>query len=76
MGVGDKAIFSNQCKFTVGSIFNNECKTDNGEEVLGTFGFTSILHRIVNSPILIGTTGMLIEKIEKDIVDMYFKNLK
>ena len=76
MGIGDKAIFSNQCKFTVGSIFTNECRTEDGTEVLGTFGFTSILHRIVNSPILIGTTGMLIEKIEEKIVDMYFKGLK
>ncbi len=72
MGLGDKAIFGNQCKFTVGNIFRNECRTDDGTEVFATFGFTSVFHRIVNSPVLIGTTGMLIQGIENNIIEMYF----
>lgn len=73
MGTGDKAIFCNQIKFTVGDIFDNDVTTEDGREVEALFGYTSIQNRIVNSPILVGSTAALLEEIEKQAIELYFK---
>lgn len=72
MSIGDKAIFGNQLKFTVGSVFDN-IVTEDGTEVDATFGFISIQNRIVNSPNLLGTTNTLVKLIQDKAVEMYFK---
>ena len=71
MSVGDKAIFGNQLKFTVGSVFE-EITTEDNEEVDALFGFISIQNRIVNSPNLIGTTSTLLKVLQDKAVDLYF----
>ncbi len=73
MGIGDKAIFANQLKFTVGEVFNYDMSAEDGTEIDALFSSRSIAARIVNSPSLIGTTSMLLEKITDNVVDMYFK---
>lgn len=72
MGVGDKAIFGNQLKFTVGDVFE-DIRTEDGTEVDARFGYISIQNRIVNSPNLIGTTSTLIKLIQEQAVKMYFE---
>ena len=73
MSLGDKAIFGNQLKFTIGSVFE-DIQTERGEEVDATFGFISIQNRIVNSPNLIGTTSSLIKVLQDKAVKMYFED--
>ena len=73
MSIGDKAIFGNQLKFTVGDVYSNKITTDEtGDEIDAKFSFIAIQERIVNSPNLLGTTAMLLEKMEDHIVDLYF----
>lgn len=73
MGLGDKAIFGNQLKFTVGEVFNYDLTAEDGTLVDATFSSRSIYNRIVNSATLTGTTGMVIEQLTKKAVELYFK---
>ena len=72
MGIGDKAIFGNQLKFTVGEVFDYDIATEDGTEIDATFGLTSVMARIVCSPLNMGVAGMCIEKLEQKAVEMYF----
>ena len=73
MGHGDKYIFSNQLKCTVGEVFDYDLVTESGRVVDCVFSNRSIIARIVNSPALIGSTTTVIDKIEQNAIDMYFK---
>lgn len=72
MGIGDKAILGNQMKFTVGDVFHNEIKAEDGTPIDVIFSCRSISARIVNSPFLIGTTSMLLEKLSEKAIELYF----
>ncbi len=69
--IGDKTIFANQMKTVVGSIFSNDCQTESGVKIDAIFGAKSIDDRIVDSPILIGTTIPLLELIGKKFIEAY-----
>lgn len=71
MGIGDKAIFGNQLKFTVGEVFEQEVIGTEGTKVDAFFSTVSIKARIVNSPDLIGTTTTLLEAIKKKAREIY-----
>lgn len=75
MGIGDKAIFGNQLKFTVGNVFEYDIKGEDGTPVDAMFSMRSIAARIVNSPMLIGTTATILDKVAQNAVDMYFKKI-
>jgi hypothetical protein len=47
--------------------------SDNGIEIDALFGSMSISNRIVLSPLRQGLIERIFEKVETDIVDMYFK---
>lgn len=72
MGMGDKAIFGNQLKFTVGEVFDYDIHGEDGIEVDALFSSRSVAARIVNSPALIGTTSMILEKVTEKAIEMYF----
>lgn len=72
MGIGDKAIFANQLKFTVGEVYNYDIVADDGTKVDAVFSTRSIKARIVNSPDLIGTTSMVLERLKDEMVSTYF----
>ncbi len=72
MGTGDKAVLGNQLKFTVGEVYTDPIVSENGEEVDCLFSTRAIEARIVNSPGLIGTTAMLLEKLTDKVVSEYF----
>lgn len=72
MGIGDKAIFGNQLKFTVGDIFESDIVAEDGTPIDATFSMRSIAARIVLSPIQLGTTSMLLEKLQEEVCKVYF----
>lgn len=77
LSLGDKAIFGNQLKFTIGDVYDNSVVGEKtGEEVEAFFGYTAIQARIVNSPLFIGTTSSLVEAIEKKAIEIYFGETK
>ena len=71
MGIGDKAIFGNQMKFTVGKIFD-KITAEDGTVIDATFRTEGFIHRIVTSPDLIGTTSEILDRLGKKAVEMYF----
>lgn len=73
LGIGDKAIIGNQMKFTVGDIFESNMVSEDGTDIDLIFALRSINARIVNSCILIGTTSMILEKLQENVTKMYFK---
>lgn len=73
MGVGDKAIFSNQLKTTVGEVFDYDMSAEDGTEIEAIFGAKSIAARIVLSPYIIGTTSKVLELVSDNACKMYFE---
>lgn len=72
-GIGDKGVFGNQMKTTVGEVYEYPVTTESGDEVEAIFGQASIAARIVNSPAIIGTTTTLLKVIAKQAVAIYRK---
>ena len=71
---GDKFVFGNQLKTTVGEIIDYPIVTENGEEVDALFSNKSIIARIVTSFMLTGTTTTLLKKVTENAVKMYFED--
>lgn len=70
-GVGDKAVFSNQLKTTVGHVMTGMNETQSGTPIQAVFGYRSINDRIVNSAVIIGTTNTLLKKLSRMAVEAY-----
>ena len=69
---GDKFVFGNQLKCTVGEVYAYPIKTENGEEIEALFSTKSIVARIVTSYMTGSTTTTLLKKVTENVVDMYF----
>ena len=74
MTTGDKLIFGNQLKSTVGEIVDYPLKTEDGRDVDAMFSNRAVLARIVNSAYLMGTTASLLKIVTENAIDMYFNN--
>lgn len=73
MGVGDKLVFANQMKSTVGEIlFGNTRTLESDETIDAIFGAKSCIDRIVTSPFVIGSTNTLLRYLGEEAYDMYF----
>jgi hypothetical protein len=72
MAIGDKGVFANQMKSVISDVFTQTITTESGKKVDAVFSYKGILNRIVNSPILIGTTNRLLKHVSKQVVDIYF----
>lgn len=72
MGVGDKGVFANQMKTVVGHVLEGTHETIDGEEIDAVFGYTSLLNRIVLSPMIIGTTNTTLRWLGEIASDIYF----
>lgn len=70
--IGDKGVFANQMKSVISDVFTNSITTESGESIDAVFSYSGILGRIVNSPILIGTTNRLVKHVSKQVADIYF----
>lgn len=62
-----------QLKSTTSTVYDNPPMTEDGQDIDIVFGARSINARIVNSPYIVGTTGVLLREIGKKAFDMYFK---
>jgi len=72
-GVGDKIVFDSSLKSVVGDVESGDILTENGSKVDAIFGAKSIFNRIILSPLITGILSLVLEKGEKNAVDMYFK---
>jgi hypothetical protein len=61
MSPGDKGVFANQLKTTVGEEMEFDMRTESGIRVDAIFGGRSALKRIVNSYALVGTTTGILQ---------------
>lgn len=73
-GGGDKCVFGNQMKSTVGNVMEESPETESGLEIDAVFGIRSIYARIVLSPMIMGTTISLLKGIGKHIANKYLKD--
>lgn len=70
---GTKGVFANQMKSVFGEVLDYEVKTETGEEIDAIFGFRSIAARVVESPVIMGTTITLLKVIAGQAVKIYRK---
>lgn len=70
-GVGDKGVFANQLKTCFGEVLEQPMTTEDGQEVDAIFGYRSLEARIVESPMVIGTTATLLRLIGERAVAIY-----
>ena len=70
-GSGDKLVFGNQLKSTIGEVMDYSMRTKDGDEIEGVFGFRSIAARMVTSASSIGTTNTLLKVVAKKAVELY-----
>ena len=73
MDKGDKMVVANQLKCTVCSVMKDGTSTESGVPVDALFSAHGLTARVVLSPIFHGILSRCSEKVESDIVDMYFK---
>ncbi len=73
MGIGDKAVFGNQMKTTIGRVMNGVNKAKDGTVIDAIFAYESMSNRIVESPEIIGTTNTLLRVGGKRFVEIYKK---
>jgi hypothetical protein len=71
MSPGDKGVFANQLKTTVGEEMEFDMKTESGIKVDAIFGGRSALKRIVNSYALIGTTTGILQTAAEHMVRLW-----
>lgn len=71
-GSGDKLIFSNQLKSTIGEVMDYTMTTEDGQEIEAVFGFRSNANRIIASAMMMGTTATLLKVVDAKAVNMYF----
>lgn len=70
-GVGDKGVFGNQLKTCFGEVMEQPMTSEDGQEIDAIFGYRSLQARIVESPIIIGTTASLLKLIGQQAVAIY-----
>lgn len=72
-GVGDKLVVCNQLKSTTSGIFPKPVTTESGVEIDVMYSQKGVNSRKVMSPFPAGIISRIVEKLEKDIIDEYFK---
>lgn len=70
-GLGDKGVFGNQLKTTIGEVYQNRITSEDGSEIEALFGQRSAMARIVESPLIIGTTTSLLKEIAKKAIEIH-----
>lgn len=59
MGIGDKSVVGAQLKCTTARVMEGINESESGQQIDVHFSYQSILNRVVNSPMFLGTTGVL-----------------
>ncbi|MBN22758.1 MAG: hypothetical protein CL678_15845 [Bdellovibrionaceae bacterium] len=70
-GVGDKGVFGNQMKTVIGRVMTGINRTESGVDLGAIFGWNSVTARIVESPVIIGTTNTVLKLGSRRAVDIY-----
>lgn len=70
--VADKGVFGAQMKSVISKVFTSQITTESGHKVDALFSYTSLLARVVLSPILMGTTNRLLRHLSPKVADAYF----
>jgi len=70
-GIGDKGVFANQLKTCFGEVMEKPVTTEDGQIVDAIFGYRSLEARIVESPIIIGTTATLLKIVAERAAAIY-----
>lgn len=70
----DKGIFCNQLKCTTGLVYRGPIIAEDGTKIHAKFSYRSINARIVNSPVLMGTTNVLLRLGSKAMFNIYKGN--
>lgn len=71
-GTGDKLVLCSASKSIVGEVLEQVPSTESGVPLDMIFSAASIQNRIILSPLLQGVANRVLEKVEQDIVSMYF----
>lgn len=71
-GAGDKCVFGNQMKSVSCKVTESTLETRSGIKLDAIFSPTSLSKRIVNSPLIVGTGNRILEKVEQDVLSIYF----
>jgi hypothetical protein len=71
--LGDKNVLGHQLKYTIGSVTPTKYTTEDGRDIDIIFSGRAAEARVVSSPILMGSTNLILDKADKDILDIYYK---
>lgn len=69
---GDKVVFGTSLKSVTSYVYEDPIYTEDGTEIEAFFASLSIYNRIINSPIITGTASLVLEKLQNDIIEIYF----
>ena len=72
MGVGDKGVFANQLKTTVGRTLVGVNESESGDPIDAFFAYQSVSNRIVLSPEIAGCNNTAMRVISKKFANIYF----
>ena len=72
-GVGDKGIFASQMKSVIGEVMDYSVHAEDGTKIDAMFGYRSVAARIVESPLIMGTTISVLNKAGSIFVQIYRK---
>jgi hypothetical protein len=75
-GIGDKVIFASSLKSVVSNVVSTPMTTKSGKIIDAKFAGAGIMNRIVTTPFIMGCTQELMEKLEENVVDLYFGETK
>ena len=70
-GSGDKLVFANQLKSTIGEVMDYTMTTETGHEIEAVFGYRSNAARIVSSAMEMGTSTTLLALMDKQAIELY-----
>ena len=73
-GVGDKLVYDSSLKSVISSTFPEPMLTQSGVEVDAVFSGTGIMHRVITSPLIVGSLQRVLEKTEKNMIEMWRNN--
>lgn len=74
MAEGDKLVISNAAKSIVSHVSEKQHYSESGLPIDMLFSTTSIVNRIISSPLSVGITERVMQKLKEKVVSIYFDN--
>jgi hypothetical protein len=73
-GIGDKIIFDSSLKSVISNVMSEPMTTESGRVVDAQFASQGVFNRIITSPFVQGCAQTIMEKLEDDVIKMYFNS--